>query len=108
MHLTDILGELGKVMEFDGCLDPLHSLRGVCAKGVKTGWLTRVERGYFALAPKNATGPEPKRRSRKGVSSRRGRSKGLQISIGDIVLETPSQMRADSVAKIIKAIREIQ
>lgn len=132
MSLSRILDELAETMSFEGCHDPLHNLRGVCAKGVKEGWLTRVARGVFQLkaasqsrrattSPRSNVKPSAKlsakpsakpqivlKRAAVGDPPPRTSSgaRALQISIGDVTLTAPPGMNAEALAQIVSAIRE--
>jgi len=117
MSLSRILDELADTMSFDGCQDPLHNLRGVCAKGVKQGWLQRVSRGVFQLTPARAqqqsreskrragirAAPKPQKPAQKAAS--REQPRRLQITVGDVILQTPAGMPKEVLAQIVKAIR---
>lgn len=119
MTLTALLDALADVMDLEECPDPLHNLRGVTTKGVRDGWLERLERGIYQLAsdaqPKIARktptptkeSPAPVVRASEPRARRRSRrvKKSLEIMVGDITLRTPSGMRPDALARLVQAIR---
>ena len=96
LSLKEILDAVSTSVSFDGVKDPLHNLRGVCCRGVRDGWLRRVRPGIYALAS------APRRKARPATS--RG---ALELTVGAVTLRVPSEMRQESVDRIVRAVQDV-